>query len=224
MKTSKMFMILLAFVLLSSLVLAISPYRPKRNVDLENKYGVVNATNINVVNLTISNPAAECAIDNTFGTRFFGINTTCRGINWTNVPYLTVAGLTKLIGDTIFDNGTMIYNATTNTLNGSFILNTTGPIYAPNLTLSPSTGTNLSILYMKGEPAGNACAGNATLLSGVVAVNTTCATLPYHVLITPITTAGTPGFTYVKKLSGSFNITGIVTDTSVYDWSIIRIN
>jgi len=238
-----------------------------------------------LISVTYSGAPTECLLVNSWVSKWGMTNNTCRTINYTafvtilpttNNTYslgsaafvwaqiftnaLVVNGQSTLIGDVVFDGSTMIYNATTNKLQGSFYINTSANITADavydsmnityyiqmhgtsnlnivnavtvnattltttNLTIIPASGSNQSIITVKGNGVGNACSGNATLSSGVVAVTTACASGSYIVLITPITTAGTPGFTYVKKFAGSFNITGIATDTSVYDWMIIRTN
>ena len=76
-----------------------------------------NITNVSTI--TINNPPAECVLTNSFMTQFYGINQTCRTVDYLNFPYLKI-----LAGGNITAPTEFITTSTITTLNvsGNFTL------------------------------------------------------------------------------------------------------
>jgi len=107
---------------------------------------------LNITGLVTSNASTNTRIDNVASnvTSLQASNTSTNAridyLNKTDVSYTTanVSGIFRAIGDSIFDAGTMIYNATTNLLQGTFSISTSGNIN--------TTGTiNATDMYVNGN-------------------------------------------------------------------------
>jgi len=103
--------------------------------------GTNTTNNITINNTYITNVTINNTYNNTYGSNVNG--------TFINVSRLISMGLVQLVNDTIFDSNTMIFNATTNNLTGSFGLNTSGNgsftnMYAFNFY---ENGLDLSTLY-----------------------------------------------------------------------------
>lgn len=120
MKRSIFFMIIMMALLCSS-VLAVT-WSPQGNMDLKNRYKMMNALWVYTKNLTISTPPVECPITNSWMSFFNGTHSICRTENYTltssQINYSLIPGKpTGLTNSTLY---LCIDSSCTNKCNANF--------------------------------------------------------------------------------------------------------